>query len=65
MWSGVSDTEWCRGGDGVKVCWFEAIHRNSPFTSMVKYLGLRSRTLKGPLYGGCSDIRAPSCRMNC
>ena len=29
MWSSVSDTEWCRGGNGVKVCRFETIHCNS------------------------------------
>ena len=34
-----------------------------PFTSMVKYLGLWSSTLKGPLYGGCSGLRTPSCLM--
>ena len=27
------------------------------FTSRLKYLGLRSSTLKGPLYGGCSGLR--------
>ena len=31
VWSSVSDTEWYRGGNGVKVCRFEAIHCNSVF----------------------------------